>query len=70
MRKCENIHEELKVKILNLFIKYIYNNINFLKRKLDNCINRLKILLPLDKDAKYFNTSTKQQYEYIQQTKD
>ena len=49
MRKCENIHEELKVKILNLFIKYIYNNINFLKRKLDNCINILKNSLPLVK---------------------
>ena len=48
-RLCENFHDELKVKILNLFIKDIYNHINYLKRKLDNCINNLKTLLPSEK---------------------
>ena len=48
-RVCENIHEELKVKVLNLFIKDIYNHINYLKRKLENSRNRLHSLLPLEK---------------------
>ena len=63
-RSSENIHEESKVKFLNLFIEDIYNHINFLKKKSGNCINRLKFTA-IGKITKYFSISTKKQYENV-----